>query len=460
MRFLKLPNTLVLIAALFLFCLVLPFAAAQNLPDAPIPQQNVPPPAPEPQPDQQPPAAVPKSAPLPGSTQPADQSQPVYAPGVQPSTEDSSKNPITTVPKGQAPNTPGSGSDELAYIIKVSVNFVPVPVTVKDTDGHLVQGLLMRDFAIFENGVEQPITFFSSDPFPLSAAVVLDLGMSDSTVRKVRETMSALDGSFGPYDEISVYTYGNTVKKQQDFVNADALMRTLKSLRDYARGENTGVPVTSGPLASGPSINGKPAIEGTPHVQSVSVPSRVMNDAILEAAVDLGNRPANRRKVIFVISDGMEKGSIASYSDVLRVLLSKEVTVYGIGVGSAAIPIYGKAERLSIPGLGTGNILARYASATGGDVFSEAGREAIESAYQQITLEARNQYTLGYKAPRITAAGTRRTIEVRVHRPGLKVYAKEGYYPLPPKPGTLAPKPSSNPTSTPAQQQNGGPPSE
>ena len=154
--------------------------------------------------------------------------------------------------------------------------------------------------------------------------------------------------------------------------------------------------------------------------------------------------PQNRRKVLFVISDGHEKGSRASYGDVMRVLLSKEVTVYGIGVDAAAIPVYRRAERVRIPGLGTGNILPRYASATGGDVFSEGGSAAIEAAYQSVTLEARNQYTLGYNT-RFTASGTERTLEVRVHRPGLKVYAKQGYYPLPPapaKPATAAKPPA------------------
>jgi VWFA-related protein len=429
-------NTLV-VSALFLLSLFSPAQSQSNLPDAPAPQQNVPPPAPAPEP----PAETPKSAPLPGSTEPDTQSQP----GNAQANESAPPTPVQTVPKGKAPNLPGSGSDELAYIISVQVNFVPVPVTVKDDNGHLVQGLLKRDFAIFENGVEQNITFFSSDPFPLSAAVVLDLGMSDTAVRKVKDTLSALEGAFGPYDEISVYTYGNTVRKEQDFTNSDALMRTIKVLRQKARGENAGVPVTSGPLASGPSINGKPAIEGTPHVQSVEQPSRVLNDAILQAAIDLGNRPQNRRKVLFVISDGMEKGSRASYSDVMRVLLSKEVAVYGIGVDAAAIPVYRSAEKLHIPGLGTGNILPRYASATGGDVFSENSRDAIEEAYQRVTLEARNQYTLGYNT-RISPVSSRRGIEVRVHRPGLKVYAKEGYYPLPPapaKPAAPAPKPEA-----------------
>ncbi len=427
MRFEKVRGTLVAVIFLLLFSFGSLAQSQGSLPDAPAPQQNVPPPAPTPEP----PAQTPADAPLPGSTHPVDQGQP----GNSAERQQTPTSPVETVPPGKAPNTPGSGSDELAYAIRINVNFVPVPVTVKDDDGHLVPGLLERDFAVFENGIEQKITFFSSDPFPLSAAVIIDLGMPDSAVRKVRETLSALDGAFGPYDEISVYTYGNTVRKEQDFTNSDALMRTIKVLRQSARGENTGVPVTSGPLASGPTINNKPAIEGTPHVQAVQEPSHVMNDAILQAALDLGSRPQNRRKILFVISNGFEKGSRASYSDVLRVLLSKEVAVYGIGVDSAAIPVYGKAERLHIPGLGTGNILPRYASATGGEVFPEQSREAIEEAYQRLTLEARNQYTLGYNT-RVSPMSPRRSIEVRVHRPGLKVFAKEGYYPLPPSPGT------------------------
>ena len=43
--------------------------------------------------------------------------------------------------------------------------------------------------------------------------------------------------------------------------------------------------------------------------------------------------------------------------------------------------------------------------------------------------DARNQYTLGY-TPKAGIGGYRQ-IEVRVRRPDVKVYAKDGYYPLP-----------------------------
>jgi len=63
-------------------------------------------------------------------------------------------------------------------------------------------------------------------------------------------------------------------------------------------------------------------------------------------------------------------------------------------------------------------------------VFNELSRATIEQAYANAIGEARNQYTLGY-SPKSSIGGYRE-IDVQVHgHPGVKVYAKAGYYPLP-----------------------------
>jgi VWFA-related protein len=160
-------------------------------------------------------------------------------------------------------------------------------------------------------------------------------------------------------------------------------------------------------------------------------PSRVLNDAILRAALDLSRRDRARRRIIFVLSDGREQGSIASYSDVLKVLLSNEVSVYAIAVDTSAIPGYNKLAKIRLPRQGYSNVLPKYSAATGGEVFAELAQAAIEKAYASVTEESRNQYTIGYNASASGSAGYR-SIEVRVNRPGLKVYARDGYYPLPP----------------------------
>lgn len=397
----------------------------QNIPDAPSAKKNPAdlPKAPEPQ--TPPPApTAPASQPV-----PADQQQQPAMP------------PVKTVPAGGATQGPPTGGDLEKYgRIVTTVNFVSVPVSVKDASGHMVPDLTVKDFTVLEDDVPQRITFFTSDPFPLSAAIVLDLGMPESTFAKVKNTMAALIGAFGQYDEVSIYTYTNTVLKVQDFsaVN-DTVANSVKRLKERKASEGGGVPVTTGPMAqNNPTINGHPIDPGSPMTNRVGQPdarppSRVLNDAILEAALDLSRRPRDRRKILFVVSDGRESGSSASYAEVLKVLLTRQISVYGIGVGTAAIPGYSQLERIHIPGTGYGNVLPKYASATGGQVYSEFTQDAIEQAYARVTEEARNQYTIGYTT-RATPSSSHRTIEVRVDRPGLKVYAREGYYPLPPSP--------------------------
>ncbi|HXZ29181.1 MAG TPA: VWA domain-containing protein [Terriglobales bacterium] len=364
----------------------------------------------------------------PSATKPAPTPFPPGATAPPAATQAPPPATVTTVPPGGATPLPGSGQEQLYSFIK-TVNYVVVPVTVRDSDGRLVEGLTKEDFAVFEDGNQQPIKFFTSDPFPLSVAIVLDLNLSDTVMRKVNETLPALVGAFSPYDEVSIYTYGSSVTQAQDFTSASQQIEAgLK--RSRRSGRTGGVPVISGPMASGPTVNGMPVDPGRPPVQSYSREAYVLNDAILEAAQDLARRDKGRRKIIFVISDGAEQGSHASYSEVLKVLLSDEVSVYAIGVDAAAIPAYDTLGKIHVPRMGYGNILPRYASATGGQVFAEFTRDSIEAAYARVTEVARNQYTLGYTSS-ASVANTYRSIEVRVHRPDLLVYAKGGYYPLP-----------------------------
>lgn len=411
----------------------------QQIPDAPSAVQP-PPPAPAPQPappeEKQPPAVAEKPA-IPPNEAPPSSSAPATASQEQPTPPPPMK--ITTVPPGGATKEQPGAQQELYRIVR-NVNQVIVPVRVTDETGRLVSGLLAKDFSVYEDGKKQAMNFFTSDPFALSTAVVLDLGLPDASLQKVNQTFPALEGAFSQFDQVALYVYDENVTKLADFGavgrQLDAKLNQLKTVR----GENNGVPVTGGPLGpQGPVVNGVPEGQPTSPVITPSKRAHVLNDAILQAALDLGKQEKTRRKIIFVISDGREYRSDASYSAVLQVLLSNGVMVYGIATGSSAVPIYRKLEKLHIPGQGYSDILPKYANATGGEVLSEASRAAIENVYEQLIGDARNQYTLGY-ITRATPSDTRREIEVRVDRPGCKssdlrpcvnVYAKQGYYPLP-----------------------------
>jgi VWFA-related protein len=317
--------------------------------------------------------------------------------------------PVRTVPPGTTTKKPNA--QEQLYTYVVHTNFVQVPVTVKDREGRRVDGLLSTDFTVKENGTEQKLTFFTADPFALSVAIVLDTGMPDAALQKVNQTFSALVGAFAPYDEIALYTYSSTVSQVSDFAEPTQKLTALH----------------------GPIINGVPVGSPTEPVYTPPKESHVLNDAILRAALDLSKRDRTRRKIIFVISEGRESGSKASYKDVLRLLLSNEVQVEAVAVDSAALPLYGKIERLHLPYQGYGNILPKYTAATGGAQYAELSRGAIENIYAQAMSEARNEYTLGYTPtrPKIPTTAAYREIEVVVHKPGLKITTKNGYYPAP-----------------------------
>ena len=370
-------------------------------------------------------------------------SVPAPPPGTPSSDEPAQPAPplnVKTVPEGGAtPDqnaagvTPanGAGKNEELFKIVANVNQVLIPVRVTDGSGRMENGLLPKDFSIYEEGKKQTLNFFTSDPFALSAAIVLDLGMPDIAVQKVNQTFTALQGAFSPYDEVSVYTYSSTVGKATDFGAAGQRLTSAMMELKTVRGRNNGPPVLGGPLGSqGPMVNNVPIDPGAPIVVTPPKESHVLNDAILAAALDLSRRDRSRRKIIFIISDGREYRSTASYSDVLKVLLSNGIAVYGVGVESAAIPGYNKLERLHIPRFGYSDILPKYASATAGELFTEYSKANIESIYSRAFGDARNQYTLGY-VTRATPSSAYRQIEVRVSRPEVKVFAKDGYYPLP-----------------------------
>ena len=308
----------------------------QDIPDAPSasrPFPNAPLQGPAPQ-NQAPPEQAP---PPPNQAPPTSSSsteEPVYAPGVAPAPPFN----VTTVPQGGAPAGHTAGSDEL-FKITVNTNQVVVPVMVKDDSGRLVNGLFSRDFSVFEDGKKQNLNFFTTDPFALSAAVLFDTGMPDVAVQKVIQTFSAMEGAFSEFDEVSLYTYSTSVSRVTDF---SAVGRRLTAALDSLKlvtGRNNGPPVTSGPLGpQGPIVNGRPVEGGAPRVTNPPKESHVLNDAIVAAALELRKRDRTRRKVIFIVSDGREYGSNASYSDTLKVLLSSGVQVYGVAVEGSAVP--------------------------------------------------------------------------------------------------------------------------
>jgi len=332
----------------------------------------------------------------------------------------------------------GQGFDQTATIIRVNVNFVEVPVTVKDSKGNQVAGLNYRDFRVFENAVPEPLHLFTVDPFPLSIAFVIDQSLTADVMAKVNESLGSIQGALTPYDEAAVFTYSNGGKEWTGFTGSQgnrlpAVLALAKTI-----GTDMQVPQSGGPLA-GCSIrqNGNCV---DPNLQPghsagnndfINLPKEIhtLNDAILMAAKELSSRPKERRRLIYVISDGKEYGSKSTVKEVIRYLQTNKIAVYATGVGDSARWGEGYVSHIHLPFTMYDNILYKYTAATGGDLDTERGINGIEKSYAKIAEEARTQYTLGYLSHESIYDGKYRKIDVRVNRPGLEVIAKAGYYP-------------------------------
>ncbi len=345
--------------------------------------------------------------------------------------------PQTAPPSGPPPVIPpkGEGPAVATYTMRTRVNFILVPVTVKDSHGALLPGLTYNDFQIYENGVQQRITYFSEDPFPLSVAFVIDQNLPADTMQKVNDALSAFQGAFAPYDEVAVYTYATHVSQASGFTGAQSARLTAVLDRVKSPGRYMEVPSNTGPMAEGPTINGQmvdpnvtPMHNGN-FIGIIPKESYVLNDAILRAATDLSQRGRGRRKMIYVISDGKNQGSTASYKEVVRYLLTNQIAVDGTLVGESAMPVLGFLDRFHIPWQMADNLLPKYASATGGLLDAELSRNAIEASFARIAGQVRNQYTLGYYSHTSVLDSRFRHIEVRVLLPNVNVISKQGYYP-------------------------------
>jgi VWFA-related protein len=372
------------------------------------------------------------AAPMPSSTTPDQQ----FAPSSQaPSAQ--GKDEVQTTP----PELPaaGEGMSSLAHFV-VNVNFVEVPVTVKDSKGNLVAGLTFRDFKVFENDTREPLRLFTVDPAPLSVAFVIDHSLTSDVMAKVNNSLGAIQGALTPYDEVAVFAYSNGSQNLSGgFTGAQSTRVPYVLSMTKAAGEDEQVPVNSGPLAGcnirengncvDPNLQeGRSAGSGS---GVITIPKEIhtLNDAILAAAKELSTRPKGRRRIIYVVSDGKEYGSKATLKEVLRYLETNKIAVYGTAVGSSAIWGEGFVSRLHLPFTMYDNILAKYTLATGGTLDSERGTDGIEKSYARIAEEARTQYTLGYLSHESIYDSKFRKIDVRVDRPGLEVIAKTGYYP-------------------------------
>jgi VWFA-related protein len=318
--------------------------------------------------------------------------------------------------------------------VRASVPLVVVPVNVRDAGGEFVIGLTKDDFIVEEDGRPQPLTYFSVDPLPISAAIVIDDGVGSNALKRLVPLMNVLTSGFSNDDEMVAFRYDHIIWKLSDFTKDHAAIeRAFNELPRIAEtrpaeGE-PGEPAAAGPSwlraigglitigSNGPPSTGRVPTAADPPKRPPT--SRLLHDAIYEAADALRTRPADNRRIIMIISDGQVSGANKhSLEKNMDFLLANQIQVYSVGVD------YALRE-------GSLGVLSAYSNSTGGDTYSGGSTHDMETAFQRITEQARNQYILGYISDTRPRAGVYRSIDVKTTKPNLKVTHRKGYTQFP-----------------------------
>jgi VWFA-related protein len=319
---------------------------------------------------------------------------------------------------GQQSKAPPRQDDGPQYVIRARSELVIVPVTVKDATGALVGDIRADEFRILEDGVEQVISVYSVEAFPLSVVVLLDASLDTKEAGLLQKSLPTIAAGFSEADEVALMEFDEYPRAVLSFSrDNDALHTHLKRMVVGSSFPGVGSgPMTAGPRTSQGQIEPKVSTKAS---TSSGKFTKNLDDAVYAAARLLRDRGRERRKIIFLISDGENsRRNDVSREEVMRMLLSADISVYAVSMNP-------------VPLSNIRNPLYRYAKDTGGDIFHGKSVAEMETIYSRVTEQARNQYTLAYAPQSTDRSKEYHSIEVRVKRGNLRILARDGYYAAP-----------------------------
>jgi Ca-activated chloride channel family protein len=274
----------------------------------------------------------------------------------------------------------------------VNTDLITFTVTVTDTYGRFVSGLNKNAFTVLDEKKPQEITFFSDDDAPVSVGVIFDVSgsMSGDKVRRARDALSKFVQTSHNSDEYFLIGFNSRAQL------------LLDKTRD-----------------------GDAVLDKMTFVQTRG------NTALYDACylgVEKVQRGGHPKRALLLISDGQDNNSRYTFNELRRLLKESDVVLYGIG-------ILGGGDAGSALGMEGQGILDELASVSGGKAFFPRSPAEMDDIFEQIALELRHQYSIGYKPSNFSNDGKWHKVKVKVNPPRglprLFVRTKEGYYAIP-----------------------------
>ncbi len=343
-----------------------------------------------------------QATPVPSDIDPSDPALPAWAkPATPPPSTAKTSQPATP---GNVPSTKqqpgqqqpgeeplvGGGLGEVTksggqYVFKSQVNEVILPVIVTDTRRHIVTNLDKNNFQVYEDGQPQTIVRFSREDVPVSIGIVVDNSGSMRTKRAaVTKAVLNLIQASNPQDEAFVVNFNDDSYLDQDFTN---------------------------------SLN--PLHEALDRVDSRG--GTALYDAVIASADHLAKGAKKEKKVLLVITDGVDNESRESLESAIRKVLDDQgPIIYTIGILGDE-PGIKRAKRA----------LQSLSDQTGGVAFFPKDLAEVDEISSEVARDIRNQYSITYKPTNPRANGGYRKVRVEARAQGykdLQARTRDGYY--------------------------------
>jgi VWFA-related protein len=272
-------------------------------------------------------------------------------------------------------------------LFKSGIEVTSVTATVFNKDGGLVTHLPRDLFEVYEDGVRQTVTQFTSERVPVGLGVLLDV--SDSMFGdRIVDARAAVDEFLlkllDPADEFFILAFNHEPRVLTGWTNApDPVRRALSGVRPMG--------------------------------------ATAVYDAVLDALPVLEGR-SRQRAAIVIISDGSDTASDATLREVRAALLRSDAFVYAIVIDSPQRQAIN--ARVSVSGL------REITDDSGGHTQVVQNSSELTAAAARIAEELNSQYLLGYTSPR-GADGHFHSIRVRIGAGDYRVRARSGYVATP-----------------------------
>ena len=288
----------------------------------------------------------------------------------------------------------GAASGQSAPTFKSRVDLVALNVVVMNSRQQFVSGLTADSFAVYEDGVQQDLSFFAAAELPLDLAILLDTSASmHDKLATAQEAAIGFVSALGGDDRLLVVDIKDTSSIAAP-LSHDVKAATQAILRTSARG-------------------------GTAIYNGLYVTLREM------ARMRRGEGNM-RRQAIVLLSDGDDTKSLVAYDDVMDLAKESGISIYTIMVGSQFTDASIRRWHPSAAGSEYG--MKALALETGARSFTTSEVGDLIDVYRSIGQELANQYALGYTPKNQQRDGAYRRVTVRIlGRTDAQPRARAGY---------------------------------